>query len=120
MNSESFDYWYKAIVVGVYDGDTLTLDLDLGFDIWHRNMRVRLLGIDTPELRGVERAEGLRVRDHVRELLPAGTRVVVQSFKDRTGKYGRYLVTLHFETDRGEISLNKYLLENGMAIAYPT
>jgi micrococcal nuclease len=48
-------YTYKAKVLSVYDGDSLRLDIDLGFKVVMQNQRVRLLGIDTPEVRGEER-----------------------------------------------------------------
>ena len=48
-------YTYKARCVSVYDGDSITLDIDLGFNHWMLNQKIRLLGIDTPEIRGPER-----------------------------------------------------------------
>lgn len=58
-------YFYKAVVRDVYDGDSCTVDIDLGFGIWMKGQKLRLMGIDTPELRGSEREEGLKVRDYV-------------------------------------------------------
>ena len=55
-------YEYKAIVKKVYDGDTITVDIDLGFGITFNDKSIRLSGIDTPEIRGEERLEGLRQR----------------------------------------------------------
>ena len=60
-------YRYKAEIVRVYDGDTVWADIDLGFNTWRRNEPLRLWGIDTPEVRGDERPEGLTVRDILRE-----------------------------------------------------
>ena len=48
-------YLYKATVTEVYDGDTITVDIDLGLNVWLKDQTLRLLGIDTPELRGEER-----------------------------------------------------------------
>lgn len=45
-------YRYRAKVKSVYDGDTCTVDIDLGFHITLRDIKVRLYGVDTPELRG--------------------------------------------------------------------
>ena len=51
-------YIYKAEVVSVYDGDTITVDIDLGFNVVLRKQKIRLGGINTPEIRGEEREEG--------------------------------------------------------------
>lgn len=112
-------YLYRAIVRSVYDGDTMRLDFDLGFGNWMMNKSVRLYGIDTPEIRGEERPEGLVARDFVREKCPPGSEVTVLSIKDTTGKYGRYLVTIFYEDPSGTVNLNEQLLLGGMAQPYP-
>jgi endonuclease YncB( thermonuclease family) len=58
-------YNYRAFVTGVYDGDSITVDIDLGFNNWMKNQKVRLYGINTPELRGEERPSGLIARDRL-------------------------------------------------------
>lgn len=45
-------YHYAAQVVSVYDGDTITVDIDLGLEVWLKGQKIRLLNIDTPEVRG--------------------------------------------------------------------
>ena len=90
-------YIYKARVVSVYDGDTITVDIDLGLSTWLHGSSIRLFGIDTPELRGEERSAGLAARDHLRSLLPANTPIILRTIKDHTEKYGRYLGIIHFE-----------------------
>ena len=60
-------YEYCAKVVSVYDGDTITVDIDLGFGIVLKKQKLRLLGINTPEVRGEEKILGKKVRDLVRE-----------------------------------------------------
>ena len=45
-------YHYRAVVISVYDGDTCRMDIDLGLDIWQKNEKIRLVRINTPELRG--------------------------------------------------------------------
>lgn len=112
--TDSF-YRYRAIVTGVYDGDTCTVDIDLGFGIWMRKQKLRLLGIDTPELRGEERQEGLKVRDYVRELI-LDKEVVIESERDKSGKYGRWLATIWIDG----VNLNQTLLTEGMAKEYGT
>ena len=61
-------YEYKAKVIKVYDADTITVDMDLGFDI-HIKKSIRLANIDAPEIRGKERPEGLKARDFLRNLI---------------------------------------------------
>ena len=113
-------YIYKATVTSVYDGDTLTVDIDLGFSIVLRNIKLRLLGIDTPELRGgTEKTKSYarEARDYVREKC-LGKEIYVESHKK--GKYGRYLATIwHIEDDeKSEKSINDLLLENNLAVEY--
>ena len=107
-------YAYRAIVTGVYDGDSITLDIDLGLRTWRRGLKVRLLGIDAPELRGEERRAGLYARDWLRQRI-LGAEVIVRTHRDRTGKYGRWLATIYHD---GE-SVNDLLLEAGLAERYP-
>lgn len=106
-------YQYRAIITDVYDGDTVTADIDLGFDIWRRNERLRLYGIDAPEVRGEEREDGLKVRDDLARRLK-GKEVTICTIKDRTGKYGRYLVRI-FD---GDNLINLWLEQTGRAEPY--
>lgn len=107
-------YWYLCReVVKVYDGDTFTLRLTLGFEITF-TVQVRLLGIDTPEIRGDERERGLEVRDYVRLMLENAQEIIVNTYKDRTGKYGRYLAIVYVDG----LNLNLHLLDEGLAEPY--
>ena len=107
-------YHYKAVVSGPqYDGDTWTLDIDLGFKVWLRDQSVRLLGINTPEVRGEERIKGQLVRDFVRSEWPVGTYLLIESAKDKAGKYGRWLGTLWVPGE--ETSINQQLIDLGCA-----
>ena len=106
-------YAYRATVTDVYDGDTVTADVDLGFSTWRRGERLRLFGIDAPEVRGADRERGLVARDALRERV-MGRDVVVCTIKDRTGKYGRYLAELWL----GEENLNEWMIANGHAVPY--
>jgi micrococcal nuclease len=102
-------YHYKARVAGVYDADTITLDIDLGLGIWRKGETVRLHGIDAPELRGEEREKGLIARDWLRQRLPQGAEVIVHTIKDKKGKYGRLLAEIFVPGDA--VSLNLQLVE---------
>lgn len=113
-------YIYKAKVVSIYDGDSMRVDIDLGFKVSLSNQRVRLLGIDTPELRGEEREQGLIVRDYVRSLLN-GEEVILKSYKDKYGKYGRWLVEVFMfdpTEEGGLLNVNQHLIDKGLALPY--
>ena len=112
------EYRYRATVASVYDGDTFRADIDLGFSAWLKNVNFRMFGIDTPELRGsaAEKAAGLAARDRLRELMPVGSPVLIQSTK--AGKYGRYLADVFVETASGTVHVNRALLDEGHAVPY--
>jgi len=92
-------YEYRCTIIKVVDGDTVDLDIDLGFDIILRNQRIRVNGIDTPESRTSDKVEkkfGLASKAKVLELLPEGSQQILRTFKDRDGgdtreKFGRIL-----------------------------
>jgi len=105
-------YQYKAKIISVYDGDTVTAMVDLGF-LHFQEMKLRLYGIDTPELRGPERERGLEVRDILREMI-LDQEVIINSYKDKQGKYGRYLANIFING----IDVNEWLVDNGHAVPY--
>ena len=109
------NFVYNAVVVSVYDADTIRMDIDLGMNTWIKNEPIRLYGIDAPEVRGEEREEGLISRDYVRELLPAGAEVVIATRKDKKGKYGRYVADVYYSQDGKQVSLNEDLVDKGLA-----
>ena len=114
-------YYYAAYVTGVYDGDTVTVDIDLGMGIWQHDQTIRLWKINTPEVRGSEREQGLQVRDFVRDLI-LDKDILLRTILDkrgvdRTGKFGRLLGEILIEDGSGEvINVNELLLEQGMAV----
>ena len=99
--------------VGVYDGDTVTLDIDLGFNHSMNNQKIRLFGINTPEVRGIEREAGLISKQRVKELI-LSKNVILISHKDKKGKYGRWLGTIIVDG----INVNQLLLDEGLAKPY--
>jgi len=111
-------YTYKVSRVhSVYDGDTCTLDIDLGLNIIIRKEKVRLYGINTPELRGVDeetKAEGIAARDWLQDQLDGADEILIRTHKDKSGKYGRLLGELLADG----INLNETLVELGMANVY--
>lgn len=106
-------YWYKAEVVSVYDGDTVTATFQLGFNHVMKNQKIRLYGINTPEMRGDEKEQGRVVRDYVRSLC-LGKDVLVKTHKDKSGKFGRWLAQIYI----GDMCLNDHLIEKGYAVSY--
>lgn len=108
-------YEYKANVVRVIDGDTIIVNIDLGFDSWKFNQRIRLLGINAPELKGITKANGLKSKEFLESLfVDVNGSVVLHTAKDSTDKYGRYLADV-FVSYISQ-SINEYLVACGMAV----
>ena len=107
-------YEYKAIVVSVYDADTITVNIDLGFGIWTFKQKIRLFGIDAPEMRGPERADGIVSRDWLREKI-LDREIVLKTKKDKAGKFGRWIGDVYLPSE--EVSLNDQMVSNGLAVA---
>ena len=85
-------YEYQCKIVRVVDGDTVDVDIDLGFGVWMRGQRIRLYGIDTPESRTRDKAEkvcGLFAKQFLKQQL--GKTSTLRTKKDGKGKYGRIL-----------------------------
>lgn len=107
-------YEYNAQVAYVVDGDTYDLIVDCGFRI-SREIRVRLRGVDTHEIYGTsseseEHQQGERERAFVTKWFDDGTfrhdgewPFVVRTYKDATGKYGRYLVDIERQVDEADL-----------------
>lgn len=85
------DYTYDAIVRAVHDGDTITCDVDLGFDIWIHGLKLRLYGLNAPEL---QTPMGKIAQVFLSQQLPLGQKVVINTVKDKQEKYGRILATV--------------------------
>lgn len=118
---EGPQYVYRVKSVDkVVDGDTVDLTIDLGFGVFTQQ-RIRLAGIDTPELRGgTEFTKELaqEAKKRVEEFLSYGE-IFVRTEKDRTGKYGRYLGHIIVVRQSGiDFNLNEILVEEGLAKRY--
>ena len=122
-------YEYKAKILRVVDGDTVDVDIDLGFGVWLRNERVRIMGIDTPESRTRDKQEkkfGLLAKERLKELLPKGKDSVLRTQidkdgEDAKGKFGRILGD--FLPGFGPITpcstmVTDILIKEGHAVAY--
>tara|TARA_Y100001937_G_C7025308_1_gene287442 strand:- start:194 stop:520 length:327 start_codon:yes stop_codon:yes gene_type:complete len=106
-------YEYRAFVRKVYDGDTVTVDIDLGFDVVLKAQKIRLTRINAPEVRGQERSEGLVSRDALREKV-LDRWITIKTKKDKKGKFGRWLGELWID----DMCVNDWLLTEGYAEVY--
>ena len=116
-------YEYNCKIVRVVDGDTVDVDIDLGFGIWIQNERIRLYAIDTPESRtrdSMEKIFGKMASAIVEKFLPLGSIQILQTVQDKAGKFGRVLGKFKIfdgEEDR-ETTINEWMIRNHYAVAY--
>jgi micrococcal nuclease len=113
-------YIYRARINKVVDGDTVEIDLDLGFNIILANQKVRMAGIDTPESRTTNKEEkerGLLSKKRLAEKLPTGSWQKIQTMKadNNDDKFGRILGVFIMEDGN---SLNQWLIDNNYAVLY--
>ena len=113
-----FEYYVKK-VSKVVDGDTIDVEIDLGFDISFSS-RVRLAGIDTPESRTtdkMEKALGLECKEYLKKAIDSSKSVVIKTEKmDSSEKYGRILGWVFL--DGSEVSINQKMINEGYAWGY--
>jgi len=94
---------YKCVIQRIVDGDTVDVNIDLGFGIWKKKERVRIAGIDTPEKRTrdkVEKIFGLAATEKAHTLIPEGSNQIIRTRRDRAGKYGRTMGDFVLEDGR--------------------
>lgn len=112
METPERNYVYNATLIKNYDGDTLTVLIDQGFRDYSTRT-LRLSRIDTPERRQPTLEEGKMVGEIVNQKL-AGKTFTIQTFKDKTGSWNRYIAEVWVD---GE-NLNNWLLDNGYAVLW--
>lgn len=130
-------YQYKAVVQKIVDGDTYEIDIDLGMSVWVKNERIRLFGIDTPEVFGVKKGSteyemGLKSSEYVKKVFEDNKNVLIETFKDKKEKYGRYLALLYVKLEDQNLvgnqeirciddyfCFNDVLVYKGLAKKYP-
>tara|TARA_B100000029_G_scaffold63104_2_gene56564 strand:- start:587 stop:1021 length:435 start_codon:yes stop_codon:yes gene_type:complete len=116
-------YEYRCKILRVVDGDTVDVDIDLGFGVWMHKERVRIYGLDTPESRTrdkVEKVFGNYAKQIVKDWLPTGSIQKLVTEKDKSGKYGRILGRFKIfdaETDR-EMYMEEWMISKGIGVAY--
>jgi micrococcal nuclease len=97
-------FQYSAIIRKVVDGDTIAIDIDLGLSVWVHNEKVRLYGVNTPEVYGVKKGSeewerGMKASEFVKAYLKENDKVIIETIKDNKEKYGRYLALIFFKID---------------------
>jgi micrococcal nuclease len=119
-------YEYRCKIIKIIDGDTVDVDIDLGFGIWVRNERVRVHGIDTPESRTrdqVEKKFGLLSKEFVKTILPVGsvqTLVTERPGDESKGKFGRILgkFKVYDGVTDSEMFMGDIMIREGYAAPY--
>jgi micrococcal nuclease len=107
-------YEYKAKVLDIHDGDTITALIDLGFHV-QIEVKVRFYGINAPEITGPTKANGLKSKQRVIELI-SGKDVILKTYKDKQEKYGRWLADVY--PPNSPDSVNSILLKEGLAVSF--
>lgn len=112
---------YDVVVINVVDGDTVDVDIDLGFGITLRDERVRIMGIDTEESRTSDKVEDLfgeTAKTRVKELMQDGAKLITtedKSGEDMKGKFGRILGDFRLPSGK---TLTETLIEEHLAVPY--
>lgn len=106
-------YWYRALVTNIVDGDTIDVSIDLGLRVSINSRRIRLYGINAPELRQPTLSEGQRSKAWlIRQLL--AKQVTLRTIKDGDDKFGRLLGDVWM----GTTNINRRMVELGLATPY--
>lgn len=129
-------YHYHAIIQKVVDGDTVEIDIDLGLSVWAHNEKIRLYGINTPEVYGVKKGSpewerGNLASEFVKQQLKEKDEVIIETIKDKKEKFGRYLAIIYLKVDLNVLTgltdirnigdfycLNDILIAKGLARKY--
>ena len=111
-------YEYRCKVTRVVDGDTVDVDIDLGFGVWLHKERVRIYGIDTPESRTrdlEEKKYGLAAKEFVKQFVKGGKNIVLRTQKyDAKGKFGRILGDIVVDN----VSMSDTMIKEHHAVPY--
>lgn len=103
---------YHGTVDRVVDGDTIDVELDLGFNVKIK-LRTRLFGLNAPELSTVE---GKALRGELMAMLPRGEPIVVRTYRSAGDKFGRWLAIIDWP--RGNFQINQWLLDQKLAVPF--
>ena len=118
-------YEYSCRIVRVVDGDTVDIDIDLGFDVWLKKQRIRLYGVDTPEsrTRDLEKKKyGLAAKKFVENHLPVDSKQTLRTKLDDRGKFGRilgeFVLTTQWEGKDIPTTINEQLVRQRYGVKY--
>lgn len=110
---------YEAKVLDIHDGDTISVEIDLGFQLGFKD-KIRFYGVNAPELKVRNEAKklvanplGLETLEVVKSFIKVGDTIILETIKDKKEKYGRYLANVYVTKGKEQINLNAYLLKNG-------
>ena len=114
-----FEYNFKLIKV--VDGDTIDVDIDLGFGVWLRNQRIRMMGIDTPESRTRDLEEkkfGLLAKEKLKVLIADGK--LIKTYEDGRGKFGRILgdIIVYHAAEHRWCGATEIMISEGYGVKY--
>ena len=116
---------YKAKIKRIVDGDTVDVDIDLGFDMILSKQRIRLYGIDTPESRTRDKEEkffGKLASAFIKEHCPVGSYITLRTHLDKKGKFGRILGELiipnYIDGSGNPMNLNEVMVQKHLAVKY--
>lgn len=108
-------YEYRAVVTKLFDGDTVTVDVDLGWDVWLKDKGLRLNRINAPELYTDE--DGPEAQQFIESMIPLGTDLIIKTKKDKTEKYGRMLAEIYRADDVLKMrNINDAMVKAGFAL----
>ena len=116
-------YEYRCEILRVVDGDTVDVDIDLGFGIKYAKQRIRLYGIDTPESRTrdlEEKKYGIMAKEYVETYMPVCSKQIICTQKDDKGKFGRILgmFKVFDKKDDKESMLHEMMIRDHIGVAY--
>ena len=113
--------YHRVLAAHGIDGDTIEVDISLGFNIELHGIRCRLFGINAPEVHGDTKAEGLRSAKALADILAgAEGRLYIQSgaAKHEHDNFGRWIVRVMVVENGEFVDVNKKLVEDGFAVPY--
>ena len=114
---EDTKYHYSAKVIDIHDGDTIKVDIDLGFGVILKNQTFRFFGINAPEIHGDTKTAGMQTTVYVQEVLKDKD-IIIVTIKDEKEKFGRWLGRIFYHDGDNWINLNQELINKGLAIKF--
>lgn len=106
-------YWYGFKLKRVIDGDTIVGDIDLGFNMFINDQHIRVAKVNTPEVRGKEKEEGLKVKSSVEGVLEAATEIRIHTTE--RDSFGRVIADVYVRHHTESwMSIADFLIANNL------